>query len=63
MKGMIQGFIVEKAFEFATNYLADEENIEKWRASVKDAVYELVEDSDNPWDDNAADAVFKFLGW
>ena len=63
MASMIQTFLIEKAFEFTKDYLTDPENVQKWRASIKDKVYEAVEDTETSWDDDTAQAFFDFLGW
>jgi len=48
-------------FDMAKTYLFSEDNIEKARGDVYLMVKELVEDTDNDWDDQVASMLFKFL--
>lgn len=51
------------AFDFVVDFLKDSENIELGRKRIYAYIQEIVLDTDNKFDDMAAEYLFKFLGW
>lgn len=60
---MFKAFLMNTAFDFVKEYLLSDKNIEHMRSEFRDFVEEVVLDSENDWDDDAADALFRFMGF
>lgn len=60
---MLKTFLLNTAFDFVKEYLLSDENIEHMREEFRDLVSDMVMDSENDWDDEAADALFRFMGF
>lgn len=59
---MLRTMMLNAAFRFIKDRFLSDENIEGFREEFKDMVYDIVLDTENEWDDEAADALMKFMG-
>jgi len=55
-------YLINLAFKMVSEHLLSDENIELMRKKFKKTIEEYVLDTENEWDDEAAKALFAFMG-